>query len=907
MLLPFRALAPYTFPRMFPIRLLSLGLAAALILLLPACVSDQVRANLPFMPPSKYVDVGGRKLSRSEVAYYEKIKALAFQTKVNPKDAVAYSTLGELRQQKGDYDLARKLYQDAIDRDPTLSSPHYNLGVIYLYDDRFNGALDELAQARKLSPDDAKIRHRLGAAKAGLAKYDEALKEFDEAIALDPEYTPAYLDKGKLLYSLRRYAEAATACRLGLAHAPKVEVSAIAKQTRGNGILDKVLPTGEDEEPVRTWRQEAAYDLALCLKAQGQFRDALTVLIQAEDAESGRADVQLLKARLLEATGDNAGALTVLTALRELQPNLAEVPKRMAKIYQKTGQNDLASKTRLEAAELDHSDKELQEEAARNAEQNKDTSRLIAIYERLTRVEPDNVRYLRQLAKAYDNAGIKRSAALTYQMIVNHVPDDIATRRRLGILYSELPGFDGSAMIQFKVVLEHNPQDSEIHRRIAGIYLKTPATYKKAEEHILKTLAANPKDAQAYNDLASLEGLSQRFESAVNNYKKALELDPKFFKAQLNMAKVLLQLKRSEEAIPALRAYLTAQPLDEEARRVLAEALRDLGRREEAVKEYEAIEELHPNEVGSKMELAALDIGLGKQHNAIGLYEQILEKHPSDLNALREAGRTYGEQKMTLRAVFCWQRLLGLKPGDVEAQSRLAGLYREMGDETAALQKYEAVGNAGDADAWKMVAYLRSKRNERDPAMQALREAIKIKSQDIEPRRMLVSMLLSDPLTPSGDEKDEALKLCKEMEDLDPKDCHARLNSANLLTDQNRLAEAQDEYEAILKLEPENGPANLGLGVVLRKRGRYQEALDLYKKTLAANPKSVTAYYNMGLIYDFYLKNPEKAKEHYAKYLELGGDPKKIPSASAPAPATPPATPAFTQPAKETPKETTSR
>jgi superkiller protein 3 len=424
--------------------------------------------------------------------------------------------------------------------------------------------------------------------------------------------------------------------------------------------------------------------------------------------------------------------------------------------------------------------------------------------------------------------------------------------------------------------------------------LKNPATFAKAEDHIRKTLAYNPKDARAYHNLATLLGRQQRFEDAVANYKKALEIDPKFSIAQLNMAKVLLQLKRTEEALPALRSYLAANPLDEESRRVLAEALRDLGRKEEAIKEYEAIEELRPGEVGFKMELAALNIGLGKQRNAVGLYETILEKHPADLNALREAGRSYGEMKMTLRAIFCWQRVLSLKANDLEAQSKLAALYRDIGDENAALQKYEAVGNAGDADAWKMVAFLRDKRHERDQAMQALREAIKIKNQDVEARRTLVSMLLSDPQGPGGEAKDEALKLCKDMLMLDPKDNRARLNLANLLTDQNRLAEAQDEYEAILKLDAANGPANLGLGVVLRKRGRYQEALELYNKTLAADPKSVVAHYNVGLIYDFYFKDPVQAKAHYAKYLELGGDPKKIP-------APPPA------PTKDAPKETTSK
>ena len=876
-------------------------LACACLIVLASCLSvEDARNSLPFLPPSKYVDIGGRKLTRAEVAYYKKIKDLSYATKVNPRDAVAYNAIGELFQKKGNYALPKELYQKAMDIDPTLSEPHHNLGVIYLYEDRFNGALDELEKARKLSPDDARIRHRLGIAKAGLLKPQEALKEYDEAIALDPEYTPAYLEKGRLLYSLHRYAEAAAVCRAGLAKVPKVEASSVAKELRGPKIIDKFLPSSQDEEPVKTLRQEAAYDLALCLKAQGQFREALAALVQAEDAPDGQADVQILKARLLDATGDLPGAITVLETLRLTQPNLAEIPKRLAKLQLKAGRGELAAKMRLEAAELDHSDRELQEEAARDAEAHKDTSRAIAIYERLVRVDGENIRYRRQLAKAYDDNGIKRSAAFAYQEVVKREPEDIATRRRLGILYSELPGFAGSAQLQFKVVLEKMPDDAEVHRRMGEILLSSPTTYAEAEKHIQASLKANPNDAQSYNYLATLQGGQQRFEDAVTNYKKALQLDSKLAVAQLNLSKVLLTLKRTDEAIASLRTYLHMHADDEDAHRLLADALRDVGKKEEAIQEFEAIEALNPQKVEAKMELATLQSGLGNPKQAMGLYEAILEKHPSDLPALREAGRLYGEANMTLRSIYCWQRLLTLKPGDLEAESRLAVAYRAIGDEDAALQKYIAVGKSGDAEAWKSVAFIKLKRHKRDEAIDALREALKIKNQDIEARRELAGILMRSE---SPEERDDALHLYQELTQLDPKDCKARLNLANLYSESNRLSEAQDEYETIVRAEPENVPAKLGLGVIFRKRGLYDKALDAYKTAIAADPKSALAHYNAALVYDYYLHKPDDAKLEYARYVECGGDKKKVPDLNAP---TAPATPVLQPEKTEKPKETTS-
>lgn len=873
----------------FGVRCATLALVGGSLLMLPGCFEKARESlgglgnSLPFLPQSKYVMVGGRRLTREEVAYYQKIKDLSYATKVNPRDAVAYNAIGELFQKKGNYALAKDLYYKALDIDDTLSEAHHSLGRICVAEERWTEAIDHLNKAKKLSPDDARIRYTLGKARIGLGRLDEGLREFDQAIELDAEFIPAYLEKAKQLYSLRRYAEAAGLCRTALANVPKKDPNAMAKTRRGNMLLEKVLPNFDEEAEAPTFKAEAAYDLALCLKAQGQIREALAVLVQAEDAVPGRMDVQILKSKLQEGAGDVPGAIATLQTLKQEHPEAAEIPKRIAKLHQKAGQNDLAAKMRMEAAELDHSDRDLQEEAARTAEQQHDTARAIAIYERLVRVDTEDIRYRRQLAKAYDNAGIERQAAMAYQEIVNRVPDDFATRRRLGFLFAELPGFQGRAILQFQKVLEKNPRDAEVNRRLGELYLLAK-NYTEAEKYIRLTLQYAPRDAQAHQNLATLYVGQQRFEDAVQKYKEALVIDPKLHVAELNLGKVLFGLGRKDEAIQPLRDYLAAKPLDEEALRMLATALRDLGRREEAIKEYEAITALKGGDLDSNMQLATLQKDLGKQRSAVGIYEQILEKNPANVDALREAGRLYTELDMPLRAIFCWQRVLSLKPGDLEGQSRLAASYKTIGAEDAALAAYENVGKAGDAEAWKKAALMRIKRSELDKARDAYRRALQIRSQDIEARRNLASLL--QDIDKPEEARDEALKeaiiLYQEILQLDPKDHRARLNEANLLSETNHLSEAQEEYDTILREQPENVGALVGSGVIWRKRGRYEKAADSYHAALKVDPKLRIAHYNLALIYDYYMNDRVKAQLHYDQYIKLGGSPERLPDDTTP-------------------------
>src|SRR4051812_7762275 len=96
-------------PTRLCVRFVAAGLIVTSLLTLTGCLErakESIGAlgnNLPFLPQSKYITVGGRRLTREEVAYYQKIKDLSYATKVNPRDAVAFNAIGELFQKKGNY------------------------------------------------------------------------------------------------------------------------------------------------------------------------------------------------------------------------------------------------------------------------------------------------------------------------------------------------------------------------------------------------------------------------------------------------------------------------------------------------------------------------------------------------------------------------------------------------------------------------------------------------------------------------------------------------------------------------------------------------------------------------------------------------------------------------------------
>ncbi len=92
----------------------------------------------------------------------------------------------------------------------------------------------------------------------------------------------------------------------------------------------------------------------------------------------------------------------------------------------------------------------------------------------------------------------------------------------------------------------------------------------------------------------------------------------------------------------------------------------------------------------------------------------------------------------------------------------------------------------------------------------------------------------------------------------------------------SRYADAEGAFKAALARNPDNAIASDELGIALRKLGKFTEAEAAYQHTIAVEPSYAPAYLNLGVLYDLYLAEPQKALEQFEHYLTLAGDNKQV-------------------------------
>jgi tetratricopeptide (TPR) repeat protein len=90
------------------------------------------------------------------------------------------------------------------------------------------------------------------------------------------------------------------------------------------------------------------------------------------------------------------------------------------------------------------------------------------------------------------------------------------------------------------------------------------------------------------------------------------------------------------------------------------------------------------------------------------------------------------------------------------------------------------------------------------------------------------------------------------------------------------LPEAEASFKDALDRNPSNAIAGNELGIVERKMGKFAEAETAYQRTIAAEPNYAPAYLNLGVLYDLYLAEPQKALEQFEHYIQIAGENKQV-------------------------------
>jgi DNA-binding winged helix-turn-helix (wHTH) protein/TolB-like protein len=130
------------------------------------------------------------------------LKALS----IEPRLAGAYATLGEIKMQYDrDWDGAEVDFERAIALNPSLAEPHLHWGVLLGMRGELDRGLEELKQAERLEPLLTMAKTRAGSLLYFSHRYEEAITQITESLALDDRPGIAHALLGRVYLHTGRF------------------------------------------------------------------------------------------------------------------------------------------------------------------------------------------------------------------------------------------------------------------------------------------------------------------------------------------------------------------------------------------------------------------------------------------------------------------------------------------------------------------------------------------------------------------------------------------------------------------------------------------------------------------------------------------------------------------------------
>jgi len=316
----------------------------------------------------------------------------------------------------------------------------------------------------------------------------------------------------------------------------------------------------------------------------------------------------------------------------------------------------------------------------------------IAIYNKISRLEPNSMEISAKLAQLYQSKGSIAEARVHYVSLAEQY---------------QRKGQKAEALAIWKQIAELDPNNTDI-------YLKIAENCQQEDQ---------PDDAaKAFTEAGLRLSEQGRFEAAVAAFAKALDIKKNYLRALNGMVKAQIGLGFADEAAKILEGILEEQPYNRDILYLLVDCYLDMNNAAEAEQAVIKLVEQEPANypkfldlvkihlAGNDVDSATRILSMSSEHLLIGgqaedfltWTNEILAKNPEQIQALRLLVRYYGwqhdevELKDTLERLaetahqneaidderYALSQLVMIAPHDTECAKRLHKLNAEHGFDT---------------------------------------------------------------------------------------------------------------------------------------------------------------------------------------------------------------------------------
>lgn len=679
-----------------------------------------------------------------------------------------------------------------------------------------------------------------------LGYLDEALKAYDSAINLQPDYAWAWARKGRTLRLMNRLEEALACYDTALKFQPNY-----AFAWNGKGIVLERMNRLEDAlaayetaaqiNPSDVWHW---CNLADVLQAMERHREAIPMLEKAlqQDPSHPNSWAKLAQVhrilknypdaiqcyeRALELDNEYAWAHNgyglTLKAVGRLEDALMSFKRASRHQPSEVWHWYNVTETLIDLKQYDDAIFPAQKATMVDPNHAYSWAKLGQVLRYVKRYEESLEAYNRSLALQPNNGWVINGKAIVLERM-NRLEEALAC-------YKEATQYDDSdswhanfnlgnilvllqryseALPLLRLAVQTQPTHARSWGRLGNV-LRHLKHYEEAIEALEEAIRLDPGYAWAWNEIGNTYDAMNQETEALEAYKQASFVAPTDALYLYHQADLLVQMRRHEEALPLLDQALN---LNQRNARVWAkhgQVLRRLGRFNEALESYTRSIEIEP-------EYAWAWNGQGLTLSALGQHEDALQ---------------------------CFQNAATLDHKDVWH-------WYNQGDELVILGRFDEALNVLDqalklnprhADSWAKRGQALRRKGQLSEALSAYDQAL-----NINPRydwawngRGLILQMLN--------RREEALASFQRAAQEAPENILAYINQVDVLLDMKQKDEALRVIDVAIALEPDNATLWARRGQVLRRMERHSAAVDSYQHALSLNDTYAWAWNGQGLAF----------------------------------------------------------
>ena len=550
------------------------------------------------------------------------------------------------------------------------ASFYANLGASYYKLDRYDDAVAQFQKALALDPDFPNLYGLLGSALFQRGDLEGAIGAYQKQIERTPDIAEFYYNLG-LAYQRKEVLDEAVQAYQKVTELNNHAVNAF----RNLGYI--FLKRGELSDAVNALKRaveidtsswEDRYNLGVAFYRQGRYEEAIEAYKKAITLHSDTPDIHVALAKTYLKLNKTEAAMDHYEAALRIRPLDPEIHYELGLFYLQTGQKQKAMNEFHLTLRQNPNYSEARIKLADILLESGQTESALKEYRRVLQKEADAVDALVGTGIALIKQG-KYENATDYLRVAESKGPRAKTHFYLALSY-DLQNQQELARMEYEEAIKLDPTLAEAFFNL-GVIFDRNGQKLEAKESYEKAISLNPDFAEAHNNLGTLYSEQGDIEKATRAYENAISFKPDFAEAYNNMGVICRRTGQLDRALESFEKATTFNPRFFQAYKSIATVFEAEGEYEGAVEAYQKTIEIAPQHEDAHFGLGASWQALGQIEKAKEAYQATLQVNPNNIDARFRLAEILASQGQNEEAVNHYQAILRIDPENADVLNNL--------------------------------------------------------------------------------------------------------------------------------------------------------------------------------------------------------------------------------------------